>query len=208
VVWILRFLDNLRAADKTLGELTASELHASRNYLLQMVQRDSFPAKYKALRHDRPLPTSSKIVRFRPLYEHNFTRLGGRLQFADLSYTEKHPILLDGSHHFTQLLKRHTHTLLYDLGVRVVLSHLRHAFWILRADRTSKILRTCLSCKIASNARGQEVEAPLPAEHVECSTAFAVTWLDFDGPLYTKKDQSAKSYILLLNVRYDESTSS
>jgi len=64
VAWILRFLRNLRAAEKTLGELTASDLQVSRNQLLQMVQRDSFPAEYEALRHDRPLPTPSKIIRF------------------------------------------------------------------------------------------------------------------------------------------------
>jgi len=42
------------------------------------------------------------------------------------------------------------------------------------------------------------VEAPLPAERVQPSMPFAVTGLDFAGPLYTKKDTSAKSYILLL----------
>ena len=199
VAWILRFLRNLRVADKTLGELTASELHDSRHQLLQLVQRDSFPAEYDALLHDRPLPTSSKIVRFQPFYQHKLIRLGGRLHFADLPHTEKHPILLDGSHHVTHLLIRHTHIQLHHLGVRVVLSHLRHDFWILRARQNiKKVLRTCLPCKIASNARGQVVEAPLPAERVKPSTPFAVTGLDFAGPLYTKKDQSAKSYILLL----------
>ena len=61
-----------------------------------------------------------------------------------------------------------------------------------------KFLRSCLTCKIASNSRGQVVEAPLPAERVQPSTPYAVTGLDFAGPLYTKKDQSAKPYILLL----------
>ena len=194
-----RFMRNLRSADKTLDELTTSELQASRNQLLQMVQRDSFPSDYEALRHDRPLPTSSKIVWFRPFCDHDLIRLGGRLQFADLSHTEKHPIILDGSHYITHLLIRHTHIQLHHLGVRVVLSHLRHEFWILRTRQNIKMfLRTCLPCKIANNPRGQEVQAPLPAERVQPSTPFAVTGLDFAGPLYTKKDQSAKSYILLL----------
>jgi len=52
VDWILRFLRNLRAAEKTLGELTACDLQASRNQLLHMVQRDSFTRDYEALRHD------------------------------------------------------------------------------------------------------------------------------------------------------------
>jgi len=164
-----------------------------------MVQRDSFPAEYEALRIDRPLPTSSKIIRFQPFCEHKLIRLGGRLQFADLSHTEKHPILLDGSHHDTLLLIRHSPIQLHHLGVRVVLSHLIHKFWILRARQNmKKVLRACLPCKIANNARGQEVEAPLPSESVQPSTPFAVTGLGFAGPLYTKKDKSAKSYILLL----------
>ena len=142
------FLRNLRAAEKTLGELTASDLQPSRNQLLQMVQRDSFPAEYEALRHDRPLPTSSKIIRFQPFCEHNLLRLGGRLKVADLSQTEKHPILLDGSHHVTNSLMRHTHKQLHHLGARVVLSHLRHEFWILRARKNIKrFLRAWLPCK-------------------------------------------------------------
>ena len=113
--------------------------------------------------------------------------------------TEKHPILLDGSHHVTHLLIRHTHIQLHHLRFRVVLSPLRHEFWILRARQNiKKVLRAYLPCKIASNAREQEVEAPLPAERVQPSTPFAVTGLGFAGPLYTKKDKSTKSYILLL----------
>jgi len=92
---------------------------------------------------------------------------------------------------------RHTHIQLHHLGVRVVLSQLRHEFWIIRA-RQIKVLRSCLPCKIASKARGQVVEAPLPTERVQPSAPFSVTGLDFAGPLYTKKDLSAKSYILLL----------
>jgi len=61
-----------------------------------------------------------------------------------------------------------------------------------------KYLTTCLPCKIASNARGQEVEAPLPTERIQSPTPFAVSGLDFSGSLYTKKDQSAMSYILPL----------
>jgi len=133
------------------------------------------------------------------IMRHNLIRLGGRLQFADLSHTEKHPILLDGSHHVTHLLIRRTHIQLHNLGVRVVLSHLRHEFWIVRTRRNIKMaLRACLPCKIASNARWQEVEAILPAERVQPSTPFVVTGLDFACPLYTKKDKSAKFYIVLL----------
>ena len=112
---------------------------------------------------------------------------------------ETHPILLDGSHHVTHLLIRYTYIQLHHLGVRVLLSHLRHEFWILRArQNTQHFLRACLPCKISSNARGEEVEAPLPAERIQPSTPFTVTGLDLAGPLYTKKDKSVNSYSLLI----------
>jgi len=107
------------------------------------------------------------MVQFQPFWEHNLIQLGGRLQFAELSHTDKYPNILDGSHHVTHLLIRHTHIQLHHLGVRVVLSHLRHELWILRVRQNIKqVLRNCLPCKIASNTRRQDVEAPLSAERV------------------------------------------
>ena len=102
VAWILRFVRNLRAADKTFGELTASELNDSRHQLLQLVQRDTFPNEYDALLHDRPLPASSKIVRFQPFHQHKLIHFGGRLHFADLPHTEKIPFF------WTDLTMLHT----------------------------------------------------------------------------------------------------
>ena len=138
VAWVLLFLRNLRAADKSLGELTASELNNSRHQLLQLVQRDTFSNEYDALLQDRPLQASSKIVQFQPFLQHKLIHLGGRLHFADLTHTERHLILLDGSHHVTHLLISHTHIRLHHLGVRVLLSKLRHEFWILRAGQNIK----------------------------------------------------------------------
>nr|XP_042896043.1 uncharacterized protein LOC122268974 [Parasteatoda tepidariorum] len=53
------------------------------------------------------------------------------LQFSSLSESQKHPILLDESHHFTSLMIRQTHIKMHHLGVRIVLSELRSNFWIL-----------------------------------------------------------------------------
>jgi hypothetical protein len=36
------------------------------------------------------------------------------------------------------------------------------------------------------NPRGQKIEALLPSEHVKPSRPFAVTGIDFAGPLYIK----------------------
>jgi hypothetical protein len=189
----------MRRKQQTYGELTASELAVSRNHLIHVSQLESFPHEYESLRNDHPLPKTSKIARFHPILEVNLIRLGGRLQFAKLSTNEKHPLLLDGDHHFTQLLIRQTHVLLHHLGVRVVLSELRDNYWILRGKQNiKKVLRTCLPCKIAKNTQGQELEAPLPQDRVKPSPPFSLTGLDFAGPLYIKKSNTvSKAYFLL-----------
>jgi hypothetical protein len=174
-----------------------------------MVQRDSFPAEYEALRHDRPLPTPSKIIRFQPFCEHNLIRLGGRLQFAELSHTEKHPILLDGSHHVTHLLIRHAHIQLHHLGVRVLLSHCRHEFWIHRARQNiKKVLRVCLPCKNSeqcsgTGSRGTLTRGTRATFHALCSNRIRLCRSAVYQERHVSQFLHSSPYL-----RYDESTSS
>lgn len=197
--WVLRFMTNASRADKLTGEPTTQEIEAARLRWIRVVQQESFAAEHRALMEGTSVPTKSKIFRYNPFLEDGLIRLGGRLEHADLPPQEKHPLLLDGSHPFTKLLIRHTHVRIHHLGVRIVLSELRHQFWILKARQSiKKILHTCLPCKIANNRRGQEVEAPLPSDRVRPTKPFVVTGVDFAGPLYIKVGrETRKAYIVL-----------
>ncbi|XP_049769730.1 uncharacterized protein LOC126108506 [Schistocerca cancellata] len=197
--WTLRFLHNIRQKNKSSGELTATELSAAKMYWIRVGQRDSFPNELHALQNNLPLPRESKIARYNPFLEDGLIRLGGRLQCTSLNREQKHPVLLDGSHHFTQLVIRETHIRLHHFGVRSVLSELRTEFWILRARQAIKrSLYSCLACKILKNPRGQQIEAPLPPEQVSPAKPFAVTGIDFAGPLFIKVGKEThKSYITL-----------
>ena len=131
--------------------------------------------------------------------EDGLIRLGGRLQCSDLSREQRHPMLLAGSHRFTELLILQTHIRMHHFGVRVVLSELRTEFWIVRGQQTiKKVLHKCLPCKILGNPRGQQIEAPLTADRMRPSRPFAVTGVDFAGPLYVKVGrETQKPYIAL-----------
>jgi hypothetical protein len=139
--------------------LTALKLEAARSYLLQAVQGESFAAEFKALQDNLPLPEGSKIARFNPFLDEVFIGLGGRLQFATLSREQRHPLLLDGQHHFTKLLILQTHIRLQHLGVRIILAELREEFWVLRARQ---VLHSCPPCRIAKGLPGGEIEAHYP----------------------------------------------
>ena len=125
-------------------------MEAARSYWIQAVQGESFIAEFKALRENLSLPEGSKIARLNPFLDDGFIRLSGRLQFAELSCGQCHPLLLDGQHHFTKLLILQTHIRLHHLGVRLILAELREEFWILHARQAIKqVLHSCLPCRMA-----------------------------------------------------------
>jgi hypothetical protein len=174
-VSVLRFVKSLKEKRKHDHSMTASEMEEARTSWIRQVQEEYFAAELSALRQVVPLPRNSKIARFNPFLQEGLIRLGGRLQFADLSDNECHPLLLDGSHPFTCLLLHQTHIRLHYLGVRIVLVESRNEFWILKARQvTKKVLRTCPPCKIAHNRRGEQLEA-LPSDRFRPTRPFAVT---------------------------------
>ena len=129
------------------------------------------------------MPSSSKIARYNLFPEDGLIRLGGRLKCSDLSREQRHTLLLAGTHRFTELLILQTHIRLHHFGVRVVFSELRTEFWIVRGIQTIKrVLHKRLPCKFLKTPRGQQIEAPLPAERLKPSRPFAITGVDFVAP--------------------------
>ena len=128
MAWVLRFRNTMRKAAKLSGDLTAPELEAAEQHWIRIVQQGSSATEYEALTENIALPSRSKIARYNPFLENGLIRLGGRLEFAELTPQQKHPLLLDGSDHFTKLLIHHKHIRLHHLGVRIVLSELRSKF--------------------------------------------------------------------------------
>ena len=55
VAWILRFLNNVCQKEKSVGELTATELTAAHMYWVKVVQEEAFTVELQSLRKDLPL---------------------------------------------------------------------------------------------------------------------------------------------------------
>ncbi|XP_071040000.1 uncharacterized protein [Parasteatoda tepidariorum] len=128
------------------------------------------------------LRVTAWILRF--VYNYNYLRLGGRLQFSNISSYTRHPLLLDGKHYFVHLLIRPTHIRLHHLGVRIILSELRSTFWILRGRQAIKqVIHKCLPCKLSKAKYGKQIEAALPPERVVPSAPFTTTGINFAGPV-------------------------
>jgi hypothetical protein len=194
------FIRTLKRTKRPSASLTASEIHEGRIYWIRAVQSECFPEEVSRLNASELVSRTSRIACFDPFMEDGLIRLGGRLHFSKLTPNEKHPIILDGSHHFTRLFIMHTHITLHHLGVHTVLMELRQVFYILRARQAiKKVLRDCLPCKIAHNRHADVLEAPLPADRVQPTRPFSIIGIDFTGPLYIKSGKTTKkAYILLI----------
>lgn len=197
--WAQRFVNNCRRnADRAEGPLSAEEIQEARLLLVRQVQKETFGEAFDQSRRFIGSGELHSLNLF--LDDKGVVRLKGRLQHSNLCYETAHPIVLPASHHFVELLIRSTHQRLLHAGCLEILTHLRETFWIIRARQAvKKVLGRCVTCRKMNSRRATEPVAPLPGDRVLEATPFAVTGLDFAGPILTKDEgKTHKSYVLLL----------
>ena len=103
------FQVNLKSERKT-GELSLDERTQSKQLLILNVQQLEYGKEIASLQSGQLVHKASSIVKLSPfLGDDGLLRVGGRIQFAKLSFEEKHPIILPKSH-LSLLLVRFQHT--------------------------------------------------------------------------------------------------
>ncbi|XP_041794473.1 uncharacterized protein LOC121607628 [Chelmon rostratus] len=86
------------------------------------------------------LDRQSRIITLMPfLDEIGLLRVGGRLQEANWSYSQKHPCILPGNDTFSELLIKRAHREVMHSGLQATLNQLRETYWILRARQMTKV---------------------------------------------------------------------
>ena len=199
VGWMLRFVHNARCADSRCdGELSTEELTVARSQLFRLEQADRFPGEIRALREGKSVPPDSPIHRLAPfLGDDGLLRIRGRLQLSELSYEEKHPIILPKGHLAT-LLVREQHSFLKHAGVSTLITAVRSAFWVVGLRSIARgVVRRCVSCRKHDSKACSEQAAPLPADRSSQAPPFSVTGVDFAGPLFAVDSPKKKLYVCL-----------
>lgn len=199
--WIRRFVHNCKNREaRREGQLTAEELTDAERYWLACTQKEAYGDDITALRAGKELKENSAVSRFGPyLDDDGLLRVGGRLQFSDNNDETKHPIILPSDHAFTALLISREHIRLLHAGVRDTLAQLREVYWIVKGRQAvKKTVHRCLVCRKQSCRPASEPVAPLPADRVKRSEPFAITGVDFAGPLFSREvNGSKKTYVAL-----------
>jgi len=198
ISYCLRFRHNCRATGESMqGPITTVELHGALNVLIKRAQERHFQEEMNDLVRDQHLRTNSKLKSLNPFMDASgILRVGGRLQFANVSYDERHPIILIANDPLTRLIIDYEHRRLMHAGPQHLLASLRRHYWIL-GGRSAVRLHThkCMKCYRWKIKAATQLMGSLPAARVNPSPAFYVTGLDYAGPIVIRHG-GARSRVL------------
>ena len=149
VAYVLRLLHNLRSAltDRRFGEVTQEEFENAEIVVFSCIQRQFYSTELSALLKNGSCPRNSCIFQLTPfLGPDGLLRVKGRLQFSDLAFETKHPIILPRCH-VTLLLVRNEHVFLSHAGVTTMMTSLRSKCWIVGLRSIAKKVKfECINC--------------------------------------------------------------
>ena len=201
LLFVLKFMkircskqENLIVFDEILVREQAT------NIILRHCQSVGFPEICSYFLEGGKVP--NLVNQLNLIYVNGLIRCKGRMEFSNMEYDAKFPILLPRGHHVTNLIIEDIHNTRFHCGgVNDVMAALREKFWVPQARQTIKsILHKCVTCR---RHQGKPFpapkHAPLPAERISESRPFSVCGLDYSGYLSVKTYQNevTKVYIAL-----------
>ena len=144
------------------------------------------------------------------LDEKQLLRCRGRINNFSLPQTSKNPILLPSSHHYVDLLIRHTHELVKHSAMTNTLTTLRERFWILKGRQAVKgVLKRCVRCRKLEGLPYSSYNSPdLPSFRVSDDPPFTHTGLDpIHPPRWKSRQGKCQMLCMFIHLRVYESCS-
>ncbi|XP_069109599.1 uncharacterized protein [Argopecten irradians] len=157
----------------------------AQTFILQLVQRDTFPTEIECLSSGNPCPRDSRISALNPfLDQHGLLRVGGRLKHAKIDTNEKYPIIIPSAHHISTLIVRQYHEQMKHQGRHLTEGSIRSAgFWIVGGKRLiSSIIHKCVTCRKFRGKEGNQIMSDLPKDRVVPGPPFSSVGVDVFGP--------------------------
>lgn len=184
IAYCLRF----RPCNKQTEPLNANDIKGAENRILKLLQKTQFSDIIKTLKN-KGWTTRSKIANLNPfLGDIGLIRIGGRLQGSNLTFSQKHPILLSSRHYLTNNIIRETYQKHFHAGIQTTLSLMRQRFWLLDGrNQVWKVVRTYTRCfRFNPNTINYKM-GNLPPARIHEAIPFAQIGIDFCGPFYIKE---------------------
>ena len=153
--------------------------------IIKTVQQEAFPEELDCVKKGKNLTRASALVKLNPFIDtEGLLRVGGRLERADLTDEERHPVILRGSHHVTALLVTYLHNEVKHQGRHFTQGIIRaRGYWIIGGKRlVCTIIHQCMPCRKLRGRQVQQKMADLPAQRLTPSPPFTYVGLDVFRP--------------------------
>ena len=170
----------------------------AKEFIFKTAQEQYYHQELECLREGRNLPKSSSVSSLNPFLDGDgILRVGGRLENADLSYEETHPIILPAKSHVSLLVVRMCHEEVQHQGRLITEGAVRSAgFWITGVKRLiSSMVYQCVKCKKLRGRELHQVMAPLPPDRLITTPPFTNVGIDVFGPwqVITRKTRGGQA---------------
>lgn len=196
IATVLRFIHNVRekCASKNrtptmrFGPISETERASAQLIIYRLDQQSTFAAEIACCEQNKPLPTTSKLLKLNPFIDGNgVLRLGSRIANADVSFDERFPILLDQNGNIAKLIVRNAHRLLLHGGTQDIIRLVRQKFWIFQCRLLVKrVICECVVCYRHRMQTGQQLMGTLPSSRITPSNTFQNIGIDLCGPFTLK----------------------
>ncbi|XP_055633284.1 uncharacterized protein LOC129773664 [Toxorhynchites rutilus septentrionalis] len=181
--------------------LFVNDLKEAKYALVRCVQLESFSVEIKALENHRIIPAHSSLKLLNPfLDQQGILRVCGRLKLAGESYSVRHPMIIPGNYSFSRQMAVAYHVLALHSGFRMTFTQIRQEFWPLNGRAlTTFTFRNCIRCFRSNPVPISQPPGQFPRPRTSPTRAFAVTGVDYCGPVYLKpvhrRAAAQKAYI-------------
>ena len=131
------------------------------------------------------VPKHSSLRKLNPIMnDDGLMRIGGRITSADLSWEDKHPLIIPKNHHVAILLVRHYHEQVAHQGRHLSEGAVRSAgLWIVGSKRmVSSVISKCVTCKKLRGKMEEQKMSDLPKDRLATDPPFTHVGLDVFGP--------------------------
>lgn len=115
-------------------------------------------------------------------------RVGGRLQNANVTYDERHPLIIPNHSILSKLLLKDAHEQTLHGGVQQMLHYVRARYWIIGGRKAAaNMAKSCITCIPFRREEKAQLMGILPKERVTASRPFYNCGVDYFGPFKIKR---------------------
>lgn len=190
IAYCYRYIDKMKTKKGTSFPtyLSTEELRRAKLIFIKQSQEESYSYEINDLKNNLKISKKSSIIALNPFLDADgILRVGGRLEHANLEFSEKHPIILARRSKLTALLIDHIHLITLHGGPNLVLSQIKRKFWIPGVKITIRQrLHLCLTCYRWSKFSTNQIMGNLPHDRINLERPFYAVGIDFAGPINIK----------------------